>query len=1352
LYKLIEFKNIKKNNYNNYVGNKLSESEPIWCSEYKTNKLNIEKFNNYKGYELDYYELNKNKFLNLKSKFYNVHYKKKEAILNKNLINSIGERMMSISSNKMSNNLTKPHYFFTTGYYEKNLPSQIKHWRSSVYNFLKSEGAGNNSKDIYTSKFLSLFFSVSGLRIKSIWDTEMMVGLKIIVGNYIFPQIRNMIEYTSDRTRLGVRKLSSLPKEILTMKWVLKQWQVADKLNEIYEINKEKFSTGEGAKKRESIKDPMLGFYISKPLFKHTSFNLIIDLFVYNNKSYITNQLNNMSMRRSLYKYMYSMYIDSYAKIKDTINRPRFFYINLIEPSIHSYYDLILKYYGELIIIKNKPMMLFIYIYLLQVNFMNKLKLTLINNNLYSIFNNYFHDDQIEYIKNNNNMNSAASQRDADELNKNQIVVFKRRNIDNSYNKLNGYKSLLYKKNKELLPLNSGNIKDYNSDNTIYKQKKNLNKYSKSNFIKYNKYFADLEKKSKSSVDISTLSLWHSKGLGKTYRTPFDKKKKSYNNYTYKNKSSFTITSYKNRNKKWDFNNENKSIKKNADLWNKRNNKLIPNRDSYVFNNNVNKVNKINDSLILNNNIIINNSNDQFNINLISNETIDNNNKSYKDKEYFNKVVLGREEYINNIDKEIKNGTLLNNVFTSFYITKKSLKLNKLNKNISFINKDENINGINEDMNKIKKLQLLKDKNNNSISTNNFSCEQVKDCAISSKNLWDNLDHSIIGELSKYIYINRDMFYKSNIFQINSLLNEIKKFKGFGNIWYLLYFINVIKKEFDIVKRDILVSKNIDVRPELFNKKENISVPASFSETGNTFNNIFESKVVYYKNNVYNMKIHVWPSFLPNKREENLNFKLGYNEKIFKPYYRYMIPVFILNSFFSFAYISGYLNPLNIISSYLTVKLNNFKQNTFSLINFLTVKILLDLLHYNYRSWIRVKNKYYYLSKISFFHNKFCMLIINNWRRSHKILNKLKKTPTSFWSKYYKGVAYLAGRVVQYAELDTKRKIFVPFVIYIEDVLFSIYGKWVIIRLWPLKKYYLSSFILANRIIKLIIARRKKQYTRFNLKKMSLKLMVNLKYLQIQKGYNFYIKNYSPWPRDLFSKLNSGIIAHSLNYKSLEFFDKKNDIKHNLNTYSLLFNNLSDFLPIFNYKYTSANKDFISFMNKIHLKRKNKSPRFYTKEEYIYYWLLPLRRYFVNLTRTTDIIGLRLKVSGRPSWKRNNDRKIVKTIDYGNRTITHHYHSKLYKFIPLAVPNLRGYLKSQTQYSSTWDKSKNGVVSIKIWITSMVAADILELLLHLVRIKDLYSQLLHRYFGKKTYIFKKNKKYRSRPSRTGMKY
>jgi len=77
-------------------------------------------------------------------------------------------------------------------------------------------------------------------------------------------------------------------------------------------------------------------------------------------------------------------------------------------------------------------------------------------------------------------------------------------------------------------------------------------------------------------------------------------------------------------------------------------------------------------------------------------------------------VMLDRDEYFNNVDKEVKNGTLLYNVFTSFYINKKSLKLNKRNKNknISFINNDVNINQNNQDINKMNKLELLKDNNN----------------------------------------------------------------------------------------------------------------------------------------------------------------------------------------------------------------------------------------------------------------------------------------------------------------------------------------------------------------------------------------------------------------------------------------------------------------------------------------------------------------------------------------------------------------------------------------------------------------------------------------------------------------
>src|SRR5438552_3049609 len=94
--------------------------------------------------------------------------------------------------------------------------------------------------------------------------------------------------------------------------------------------------------------------FISKPLFKHTSFNLIIDLFVYNNKTNKLQKFDNILSRRVLYKYMYSLYIDYSKKIKETLNRPNFFYINLIEPKTFNYYSNIIKLYEKILTINNK--------------------------------------------------------------------------------------------------------------------------------------------------------------------------------------------------------------------------------------------------------------------------------------------------------------------------------------------------------------------------------------------------------------------------------------------------------------------------------------------------------------------------------------------------------------------------------------------------------------------------------------------------------------------------------------------------------------------------------------------------------------------------------------------------------------------------------------------------------------------------------------------------------------------------------------------------------------------------------------------------------------------------------------
>ena len=101
---------------------------------------------------------------------------------------------------------------------------------------------------------------------------------------------------------------------------------------------------------------------ISNPLFKHSHFYIIIDLFIYYNKE---NDLTNMLLRRSLYKYMYSMYINSLEKMKETLNRPRFFYINIIEPKIVQFYTKIVEIYGKLLIRKHKAFFIYLILYII---------------------------------------------------------------------------------------------------------------------------------------------------------------------------------------------------------------------------------------------------------------------------------------------------------------------------------------------------------------------------------------------------------------------------------------------------------------------------------------------------------------------------------------------------------------------------------------------------------------------------------------------------------------------------------------------------------------------------------------------------------------------------------------------------------------------------------------------------------------------------------------------------------------------------------------------------------------------------------------------------------------------------
>src|SRR5271169_727413 len=147
--------------------------------------------------------------------------------------------------------------------------------------------------------------------------------------------------------------MSSYPSVILTMTWIQNQIKYASVLNK-YIRSRKNTLFGLYKPKLQSYYRKRRRGWLSKPLFKHTSHNLIIDLFIFNNKKNKIRKFSNILSRRALYKYMYSMYINYISKVTETLNRPRFFYINLIEPKVYNYYSNIVKAYESLLIKKSK--------------------------------------------------------------------------------------------------------------------------------------------------------------------------------------------------------------------------------------------------------------------------------------------------------------------------------------------------------------------------------------------------------------------------------------------------------------------------------------------------------------------------------------------------------------------------------------------------------------------------------------------------------------------------------------------------------------------------------------------------------------------------------------------------------------------------------------------------------------------------------------------------------------------------------------------------------------------------------------------------------------------------------------
>ena len=485
--------------------------------------------------------------------------------IRKNILN---ENYNDLETRKVSNRLLLPHYFFTGRYIEKSMPSQIRSWSNSVYSFLNLEKSSLKHIDIYTGKLIKLFFNVKYIKIKKIWDSSLLDYYKIVPPIIIMKYMNKMIRYTSTRSTWSLSKISNYSSVILTMTWLREQIKYTSIINKYLKKRKTTLF-GTYKPKLQSYFRKKKRVWLSNPLFKHTSYNLIIDIFVFNNKILTGGggkfrKFSNLLLRRILYKYMYSMYVDYINKVRETLNRPRFFYINLIEPKTYNYYSNIVKAYEELLLLNNKKKYIYLCMLILKWNIIRKnniqnikYKYILPQFNKFKINKNSFNkylDNLYLLLKNsnflfknneilNNKNKSALITKDVkDDIIKinNDIdkSVFKRR----LYNKtssaqekqilsLFAHKYIGMNRSKKLiinmLDLNKKIFIQNKHDKDFYENEKKNIKMRKSKWLK-KKYFENLEWKSNTPVDLDKLTLWNKKGLDKKV---INQKNKKYQKY-----------------------------------------------------------------------------------------------------------------------------------------------------------------------------------------------------------------------------------------------------------------------------------------------------------------------------------------------------------------------------------------------------------------------------------------------------------------------------------------------------------------------------------------------------------------------------------------------------------------------------------------------------------------------------------------------------------------------------------------------------------------------------------------------------------------------------------------------------
>jgi hypothetical protein len=476
---------------------------------------------------------------------------------------------------------------------------------------------------------------------------------------------------------------------------------------------------------------------------------------------------------------------------------------------------------------------------------------------------------------------------------------------------------------------------------------------------------------------------------------------------------------------------------------------------------------------------------------------------------------------------------------------------------------------------------------------------------------------------------------------------DLNKYSTSG-YWYSIYYLSYLRREYNQLRKDIIVSKEINYYPK-----------SSFS-----FNE--KPEILEYNNNKGKINIYLHPS---------PSFKEGiFNDKIFKPYYRYMIHFFIYKRF------------------------RNMLNNSL-LYDLVIVRTVFDLMRYNYRSMLKVNSELYFIDKLRYYKSEFNVKTILAFITSMKFIKRKEKTPENFWQTYDEEAGNYFNRIRQYSELNQKRQVLLPFTFYFEDILYSIYGKWGLVRLWPLKKKMLSSTILAQVLSEVTNVDIDGYNTRY-IENYQKALLVIKKYIDYagkdtKKWYSQ--KLITPWPKEL---LNQEGISQ---FKSLNKYDRKLGIMENLVTYRNI-----TILKEWKYK-------------KFHLQDKEFSS-------------LSLRRYINYIKDNTDLMGYRSTIRGKTAKPGKLARSIYKMYEYGHLSMPLHW-DKNFKLQSHSLRRHRATLYSHRNFNKHSYINRNGMLTLRLWLYSKLTVDVRDILYYLLSIRGLYNSILNKtYHGNITQL------------------